>query len=692
LRVDALNARRFNVTIRGPSSRSFSLHTEPSGTAPPDAFGPFRVLHQIGAGTLGPVFRAYDAERERLVAVKLFNLDLPPEKGHQLVAEFERLIAADLTHPALASPLATGITGVSAFLAQDYVAAESLDLSVREYGPAPPAEALRVAAQLAGALDFAAVVNISHGALHPRDVLMSSDDTRLTGMGVAHALETVGVTAPIRRPYSPPERIAGAAWNRRADVFSLAALIHELLWARRVSGTGARAAESLTEIEGGDLARLRATFARALAENPDDRYETALEFAEALKEAFPAIVLAPPAAVDRRSRKARSGASVERNGGKASEKQVTTRVEPRLPLETELEIAMVRETGTGDILDAFRTEHASESDVRAGASDDVKEPVRVSRTEAVPFRSETTTAVGRDAGSAERTAPAPSPIEPVRRAAGTPAAQAVALSGHEPEFLSVLERSRSAVWPLVLALVVGIAIGFAAGYGTGSQRQNSATANNSTGREFTDGTVAESAKAAPPAATPDPDKTTAKPAAKVSPPAPQPPAEPESGRLLVRSTPGNASVSIDGHDAGRTPATVRDLAFGAHHVRVTRDGYAALDRRVVVTASRPATSIDFELVREKAAVPEPRRAPAAAPPVPSASAATGPGPLRVESRPAGASVYLDGRLVGVTPLSLPAVPAGDHTIRLQLDGYQPWASSVQVSSAEANRVTASLER
>jgi hypothetical protein len=116
-----------------------------------------------------------------------------------------------------------------------------------------------------------------------------------------------------------------------------------------------------------------------------------------------------------------------------------------------------------------------------------------------------------------------------------------------------------------------------------------------------------------------------------------------------------------------------------------------LDRRVVVTASRPAASMDFELVREKAPIPEPRRAPAAvaAPPV---SASTGPGPLRVESRPEGASVYLDGRLVGVTPLSLPAVAAGEHTIRLQLDGYQSWASSVQVVSTEANRVTASLER
>jgi hypothetical protein len=64
----------------------------------------------------------------------------------------------------------------------------------------------------------------------------------------------------------------------------------------------------------------------------------------------------------------------------------------------------------------------------------------------------------------------------------------------------------------------------------------------------------------------------------------------------------------------------------------------------------------------------------------------------VESRPAGASVYLDGRLVGVTPLALPSVPAGEHNVRLQLDGYQSWTSLVQVLSTEANRVTASLER
>jgi hypothetical protein len=56
---------------------------EASSTAPPDAFGPFRVLHQVGAGALGPVFRASDSDRGRLLAVKLFQLDLAAERMHR---------------------------------------------------------------------------------------------------------------------------------------------------------------------------------------------------------------------------------------------------------------------------------------------------------------------------------------------------------------------------------------------------------------------------------------------------------------------------------------------------------------------------------------------------------------------------------------------------------------------------------
>jgi serine/threonine protein kinase len=613
---------------------------------------------------LGPVFRAYDAQRERLVAVKLFNLDLPPEKVHQLVAGFERLIAAELTHPALAAPLATGITGVSAFLAQDYVAADSLDLAVREYGPAAPADALRVAAQLAAAIDFAAVSNISHGALHPRDVLLSSDDTRLTGIGVASALEQVGVTAPVRRPYSPPERMAGAAWDRRADVFGLAALIHELLWGRRVSGIGAHAAESLTEIEGSDLAALRVAFTRALAEDPSDRFDTALEFAQALKHAFPQVTLAaaPPAA--RRLRRVREQ-------------------EPRLPLDGEVppEPTSIADAQFVDIDQILtKPEQAPDLDLRT------LEPSWIEHVEAAPD------ITGPDDRSSRRSSAETADALVERPSNHEPAVPPAALPGeYEPEPLSVLERSRSAVWPLVLALMVGLAIGFAGGYGVGSHERSGAglaTGTPPVGREFTEGAVA-AVPAAAPAAPPKADVRSQRsdvgnPKSETS----NLKSPVAAGQLLVRSRPAGAQVLVDGHDYGRTPVTIRELTRGAHRVSVTHDGYTGEERRIIISASRPSQTMTLALARPRG------RELAGSQRTPPAPAAAGrpTGALSVESRPAGAAVYLDGKLLGKTPFSLPVVAAGDHAIRLERDGYRRWSSSIRIVASEQNRVTASLEK
>ena len=302
------------------------------GTAPPNVFGPFRVLHQVGAGALGPVFRAYDPDQDRLVAIKLFRLDLAPDRVHRLVAELETIVAARLTHPAIAQLIVAGIEGVEAYLAQEYVSAESLDTVVREQGSVRYTDAVRIGAQLADALDVAAASGLLHGALHPRDVLLSPDQARLTGLGVVAALEAVGAVAPIRRPYTAPERVAGAAWNRSADVFGLAALMHELLWGRRVAAMGREAARSLTEIADGDLQHLQTVFARALAENPDERFATATQFADALANGF-----------SRRSSVASQqwavGSSepmVASHQAPAASHQV---LEPRLPLEDEVVVS-----------------------------------------------------------------------------------------------------------------------------------------------------------------------------------------------------------------------------------------------------------------------------------------------------------------------------------------------------------------
>jgi hypothetical protein len=558
------------------------------------------------------VFRAYDPERDALVAVKLFKLDLPPARVHQLVAEFERLIAAALTHDAIAAPLAAGIIESSPYLAQQYAAAESLDLAVREYGPAPAGDALRVAAQLAGALDFAAVVNVHHGALHPRDVLLSPDDTKLTGLGIASALERVGVTAPVRRPYSAPERIAGAAWDRRADIFSLAALIYELLWGRRLAGTGAQAVQSLTEIAGGDLATVRSVFARALADHPAARFTSALEFAEALNNAFPGVAVVPPPAAPQK------------------------RPEPDLDLRD---------------LDLRVAEEARYADVAVAP--------------AIVMSSLSTT---KDTGDTE--------VQPFVE--GAPLSVPAGLLSEPPS-----ERT----WPLIVMLIFGVVAGLAAGYLAWSRSDPVAptpqmaavgerpTPSSPPAREFTESTV------------PEPPKTTAPPKSEDG----ALTSDASPGRLLVRSTPTGATVFVDGREHGRTPIAVRDLARGAHRVRLVRDGYAPIERRVVITASRPAQSILVPLAAARATASGGTRSTPSSASMPSTMGRFT-GDLVIESKPPGARVYVDNRLAGTTPLSLQNMPAGSHAVRLERDGYRRWSSSVRVVAAERNRVTASLER
>jgi hypothetical protein len=243
------------------------------------------VLHQIGVGALGPVFRTYEPERDRLVAVKAFRLDITPEQAQSLADELSRAAEAGLFHPSIVEPIAAGVAGTVAYRAEEYVAAESLDVAMRQYAPAPIATVLPFITQLAGAIDFARAAGVGHGALHPRDVFVTPEEARATGFGVVEALERVGLRAPVRRPYSPPERIAGAAWATPADVFSLAAITYELVTARRPAGLGREIGTLTAGTPNVWMDSLHAVLARAMDPEPSARFATALAFAAALEAA-----------------------------------------------------------------------------------------------------------------------------------------------------------------------------------------------------------------------------------------------------------------------------------------------------------------------------------------------------------------------------------------------------------------------
>lgn len=243
-------------------------------------------MHQVGVGVLGPVFRTYDPEQDRLFAVKAFHVDITPEQADTLVEILDRLVHAELSHRGLVVPVATGLEDGVPFLAQEYVAAESLDVAMRHYAPASLATTLPLVEQLAEAVDTAHRVGVCHGGLHLRDVFLTPEGGRLTGFGVVPALEEVGLHGPIRRPYTAPEMIAGRAWGPEADRFALAAIAYELLTGKRAAGAGSQVTARLEMVDGvADVEALQSVFASGLADAPDNRYATATRFASDLRAA-----------------------------------------------------------------------------------------------------------------------------------------------------------------------------------------------------------------------------------------------------------------------------------------------------------------------------------------------------------------------------------------------------------------------
>ena len=241
-------------------------------------------MHQIGVGVLGPVFRTYEPSEDRLVAVKAFHLDITPEQARTLIEALERLIAAELAHPGLVAPLAVGLEDDVPYLAQEYVAAESLDVAIRHYSPASIGTVMPFIRQMATAVDAAHEQGVVHGALHLRDIFVTPDEARMTGFGIVRALEEIGLAGPIRRPYTAPEVIAGRGWDAAADRFALAAVAYELLTGRRAAGTGDQVTERIRSIDDvSDPEHLEEVFATALADDPEDRYSSANRFVSALE-------------------------------------------------------------------------------------------------------------------------------------------------------------------------------------------------------------------------------------------------------------------------------------------------------------------------------------------------------------------------------------------------------------------------
>lgn len=261
----------------------------------------------------------------------------------------------------------------------------------------------------------------------------------------------------------------------------------------------------------------------------------------------------------------------------------------------------------------------------------------------------------------------------------------------QPTALRVKEPERWGGGVLILTLIVGLVFGFAAGYMARPRALQHPVLAQPTPQGEVATTPAAEAPVAP--ARKEPAVAVDKPE---PPAAPAPASAPQPGRLLVRSTPSGASVSVDGVARGVTPLALRDLELGARTVIVAQRGYIADEQRVVLTKARPSRSLEVRLATAPGGgkpLPPARGVTAAKPAVavkPPASPAVTSGSLFVDSRPTGAEVAIDGKPSGVTPLVIGAISPGDYVVTIILKGYRPFSTTVRVVAGERARAAASL--
>jgi hypothetical protein len=516
---------------------------------------------------------------------------------------------------------------------------------------------------LAATMAAARETGVLHGALHPRDVYLPEDHDGLagvTGFGIVQALEEAGVHNPsLRRPYVAPERATGT-WDARADVFSLGAIAHELLTGRRPAPSGEQDGVFAKEMPPEHRVQLRKVLTTALADQPEQRFASSEALVTALEEAG-----RRPLAVVSSTAPAAAAPTELVDGHGAVEPQESVGESP-FPSETSSD---GENDQSRDIPAAVGTPASA-----AGAVEPAAAPIVEEKQEEAPSLLVVLPAAARADSWIDAALASPSYEVP----------EAV----FDPAPTPTRKPSRSSV---VLKTVAYAAAGLVIGTGGGlwvAQRWFEAPVQES---QVPPNIAAKSAvRSEPPAPVPPPVSTEVPPVAVAQPEAdateePRAPSRsvPDvrpavvAGRLLVRSRPTGALVTIDGRHLGETPVVARGLAPGTYAVRVAHPGHVPRTEKVTIRAAPAVRTLDVTLAPGLETLL-------------AASATSTRGAIDVDSRPRGARVIVDGRFVGLSPLRLADIGPGEHQVTLEMGGYRSATGRVRVDAGRTAQLTTTL--
>jgi eukaryotic-like serine/threonine-protein kinase len=257
-----------------------------------DKLGPYEILASIGAGGMGEVYRAQDTRLNRQVAVKVSSA--------QFSERFEReakAIAA-LNHPNICQIYDVGPN----YLVMEYVEGTPIVSSNRPQALAPD-EVLKLAVQIASALEAAHAKGIVHRDLKPANILATANGVvklldfglaKQSGSSDAHETQSIGVTQVgtiMGTPaYMSPEQAEGRPADARSDIFSFGTVLYEMLSGRRAFAGGSSAAAIGAVVHKNPepiktAPALEAIVRKCLSKSPDGRFQTAADLRQALEGA-----------------------------------------------------------------------------------------------------------------------------------------------------------------------------------------------------------------------------------------------------------------------------------------------------------------------------------------------------------------------------------------------------------------------
>ena len=263
--------------------------------------GRYEVVEEIGRGAMGAVFKAADPTLNRMVAIKTISVDLEPGdlEGYEARFAEEARMTGGLSHPHIVTIYDLGRVGDLLYIAMEFLDGQDLAVLLRKLGVLPVPVAVEIISQLADALQHAHDKGVVHRDIKPANIMvLQGNVVKLMDFGIASLRSQESRTQTGMRLGSPrymsPEQVLGHRADARSDIFSLGVVFYLMLTGRPPFGgvsieaiqyqtvNIAPAVPSLVRPEVPRILDL--IVSRMLQKSPENRYQSAFELGEDLRE------------------------------------------------------------------------------------------------------------------------------------------------------------------------------------------------------------------------------------------------------------------------------------------------------------------------------------------------------------------------------------------------------------------------